>query len=159
MKRIHFVHVTFGARVVTRHPAAQPGGLERPSESAAVAHLNLRWPEGLGPKAAAFSLPGVGASPVGEQGVAMNCVRSISVAIAALAMSACLATPLAAAPAAKDVLKIYADIAEAAYTDSADTARTLKLAVDALLANPTKDNLLAATAAWTAGRLPSKHPE
>jgi hypothetical protein len=33
-------------------------------------------------------------------------VRSIAIPIAALAMSACLAAPLAAAPAAKDVLKI-----------------------------------------------------
>src|SRR5262245_5260916 len=89
----------------------------------------------------------------------MICVRSISVPIAALAMSACLAAPLAAPPAAKDVLKFYADIAEAAYTDSADTARTLKLAVDALLAKPTEDNLRAARAAWIAARIPYMQTE
>jgi putative iron-regulated protein len=86
-------------------------------------------------------------------------VRSIAIPIAALAMSACLAAPLAAAPAAKDVLKIYADIAEAGYADSADTARTLKLAVDALIAKPTEDNLRAARAAWIAARIPYMQTE
>ena len=89
----------------------------------------------------------------------MICVRSISVPIAALAMSAFLAAPLAAAPAAKDVLKIYADVAKAAYADSVDTARTLKLAVDALLAKPTEDNLRAARAAWIAARIPYMQTE
>ncbi|MGD9501619.1 MAG: imelysin family protein [Methyloceanibacter sp.] len=77
-------------------------------------------------------------------------------------MSALLAAPLAAepaAPAAKDVLKIYADIAEAAYADAADTARTLKLAVDALLATPTEGNLRAARAAWIAARIPYMQTE
>ncbi|MET0157535.1 MAG: imelysin family protein, partial [Methyloceanibacter sp.] len=74
-------------------------------------------------------------------------------------MSACLAAPLAAAPAAKDVLKIYADIAAAGYTDSVDTARTLKLAVDALIAKPTEDNLRAARAAWIAARIPYMQTE
>jgi putative iron-regulated protein len=86
-------------------------------------------------------------------------VRSIAIPIAALAMSACLAAPLAAAPAAKDVLKIYADIAAAGYADSADTARTLKLAVDALIAKPTEDNLRAARAAWIAARIPYMQTE
>src|SRR5262245_27469032 len=85
-------------------------------------------------------------------------VRSIAMPMAVLAMSACFAAPLAAAPA-KDVLKIYADIAEAGYADSTDTARTLKLAVDALIAAPTEDNSRAARAAWIAARIPNMQTE
>ena len=61
--------------------------------------------------------------------------------------------------APKEVLKTYADIAEAGYTDSTDTARTLKLAVDAFLAKPTEDNLRAARAAWIAARIPYMQTE
>jgi putative iron-regulated protein len=86
-------------------------------------------------------------------------IRSIAIPISVLALSACLAAPVAAAPAANDVVKIYADIAEAAYGDSADTARTLKLAVDALIAAPTEDNLRAARAAWIAARIPYMQTE
>jgi putative iron-regulated protein len=66
---------------------------------------------------------------------------------------------VAAAPAAKDVLKTYADIAEAGYTDSLDAARTLKLAIEAFLAAPTEDNLRAARAAWVAARIPYMQTE
>jgi putative iron-regulated protein len=83
----------------------------------------------------------------------------IIVPFAALAIGAFLAAPLAAEPAPKDVLKTYADIAEAAYGDSLDTARTLKLTVDALLAKPTEDNLRAARAAWIAARIPYMQTE
>ena len=65
----------------------------------------------------------------------------------------------AADPAPKDVLKVYADIAQAGYADSVDTARTLKLAVDAFLAKPTEDNLRAARAAWIAARIPYMQTE
>src|SRR5512147_2974208 len=79
---------------------------------------------------------------------------------AALALVVSLGTsPAAAEPAPKDVLKTYADIAEAAYSDAADTARTLKLAVDAFLAHPTEDNLRAARAAWIAARIPYMQTE
>jgi len=64
-----------------------------------------------------------------------------------------------AGPAPKDVLKIYADIAQAGYTDSLDTARTLKLAVDAMLADPTENTLRAARAAWIAARIPYMQTE
>jgi putative iron-regulated protein len=57
------------------------------------------------------------------------------------------------------VLKIYADIAQAGYTDSLDTARTLKLAVDSFLAKPTEDNLRGARAAWIAARIPYMQTE
>jgi putative iron-regulated protein len=79
-------------------------------------------------------------------------VAAATVCLALVARVA--ASPASAAdPTPKDVLKVYADIAQAAYTDSLDTARTLKLAVDAFLAKPTEDNLRAARAAWIAARI------
>jgi putative iron-regulated protein len=95
-----------------------------------------------------------------DQGVTMFRTSSIAGPIAALAISVSLATfPAAADPSPKDVLKTYSDIAEAAYSDAADTARTLKLAVDAFLAHPTDDNLRAARAAWIAARIPYMQTE
>jgi putative iron-regulated protein len=80
--------------------------------------------------------------------------------IAAFAIGLCLAiSPAAAEPTSKDVLKLYADIAQAGYMDSLDTANTLKLAVDAFLAKPTEDNLRAARAAWIAARIPYMQTE
>ena len=76
---------------------------------------------------------------------------------AALALGFCF-TP-AAAEAPKQVLKIYADIAQAGYEDARDTAHTLKLAVDALIAEPTEANLRAARAAWIAARIPYMQTE
>ena len=79
---------------------------------------------------------------------------------AAVAIGLCLAaSPAVADPASKDVLKTYADIAQAGYTDSLDTAKTLKLAVDAFLAAPTENNLRAARAAWIAARIPYMQTE
>ena len=68
-------------------------------------------------------------------------------------------SPATAEPSAKEVLKTYADIAEAGYTDAAATANTLKLAIDALAANPTNENLLGARAAWIAARPPYMQTE
>jgi putative iron-regulated protein len=68
-------------------------------------------------------------------------------------------SPANAGPTAKAVLKVYADIAQAGYTDSLDTANTLKLAVDAFLAKPTENNLRAARAAWIAARVPYMQTE
>ncbi len=80
--------------------------------------------------------------------------------LAAVAIGCCLGLcPAAADPAPKDVLRTYADMAEAGYADSADTARTLKLAVDSFLAKPTEDNLRATRAAWIAARIPYMQTE
>jgi len=68
-------------------------------------------------------------------------------------------SPANADPTAKDVLKVYADIAQADYADALDTANTLKLAIDAFLAKPTEDNLRAARAAWIAARIPYMQTE
>jgi putative iron-regulated protein len=78
--------------------------------------------------------------------------------LAALAVSMSFSQAVAA-PSAKDVLKTYADIAQAAYTDSLVTAKTMQLAIEKLLAEPTEENLIAARAAWVAARIPYMQTE
>src|SRR4026208_879139 len=86
--------------------------------------------------------------------------RPLAAAALCVAFAAGTGTsPAFADPTPKDVLKIYADIAQAAYGDSLDTARTLKLAVDSFLAMPTEDNLRGARAAWIAARIPYMQTE
>jgi len=77
---------------------------------------------------------------------------------AALALGFCF-TPAAAADSTKDVLKTYADIAQAGYEDSLETATTMKLAINAFLSEPTEPNLRAARAAWIAARIPYMQTE
>lgn len=67
-----------------------------------------------------------------------------------LVLGLCLTPAVAGTP--KEVLKTYADIAQAGYEDSLDTANTLQLAVDAFIATPTEANLRGARAAWIAAR-------
>jgi putative iron-regulated protein len=75
-----------------------------------------------------------------------------------LAASALFVTPaLAAAPS--DVLSTYGDIAQAKYADSLATAKTLKSAIDKLVAEPTEANLEAARAAWKEARDPYQQTE
>ncbi|MDJ0512253.1 MAG: imelysin family protein [Methyloceanibacter sp.] len=69
---------------------------------------------------------------------------------AVLALSICAAPALADGP--KDVLTNYADIAQAGYEDSLETAKTMQLAIDEFLETPTEPNLRAARAAWIAAR-------
>ena len=85
--------------------------------------------------------------------------QQVTIPFAVLVISAGLSLSAIAGPAPKDVLKTYADIAEAGYTDSLDTARTLRLAVDAMLADPTEASLRAARAAWIAARIPYMQTE
>jgi putative iron-regulated protein len=106
----------------------------------------------------------------------MTRIPSLARLLALIALGACLGlSPSIAAESAKDpsakdatakdalsvkdVLKTYADIAQAGYTDSLITARTLQLAVNQLLAQPTEDNLIAARAAWIAARVPYMQTE
>jgi putative iron-regulated protein len=63
------------------------------------------------------------------------------------------------APAVKDVLETYANIAEASYGDSLTEARKLQTAVDALIASPSPETLDAARAAWIAARVPYMQSE
>jgi putative iron-regulated protein len=58
----------------------------------------------------------------------------------------------AAAPETSAVVKTYADIAEAGYSDALASAKKLQTAVDALIAAPTDDNLKAARQAWIDSR-------
>jgi putative iron-regulated protein len=62
-------------------------------------------------------------------------------------------------PSVKDVLRTYTDIAAAGYADSLATAKTLQLAVNQLLANPTDQTMLSARAAWIAARIPYMQTE
>jgi putative iron-regulated protein len=57
------------------------------------------------------------------------------------------------------VVDTYADIAQAAYGDSLATARTLRQAVDALIADPSERTLFAARAAWLDARDPYQQTE
>ena len=60
---------------------------------------------------------------------------------------------------ASKVLVNYANIAHAMYEDSLITAESLKSAVNALVAKPTKTNLIRARAAWIAAREPYQQTE
>ncbi|PID42803.1 MAG: peptidase [Gammaproteobacteria bacterium] len=53
----------------------------------------------------------------------------------------------------------YGDIAEAGYSDSLITAKTLDVAIYKLLASPTQANLNAAKQAWLAARIPYQQTE
>ena len=66
---------------------------------------------------------------------------------------------MAAAPAVKDILKTYADIAEAGYQDSVTAAKALKSSVDMLVNEPSETNLMAARAAWRKARIPYMQTE
>ncbi|MEE4013033.1 imelysin family protein [Roseibium sp. FZY0029] len=75
-----------------------------------------------------------------------------------LAASALFVTPaLAAAPS--DILSTYGDIAQAKYADSLATAKSLKTAIDKLVAEPTEANLEAARTAWKKARDPYQQTE
>ncbi|WP_417711378.1 imelysin family protein [Roseibium aggregatum] len=75
-----------------------------------------------------------------------------------LAASALFVTPaLAGAPS--DILSTYGDIAQAKYADSLATAKSLKTAIDKLVAEPTEANLEAARAAWKEARDPYQQTE
>jgi putative iron-regulated protein len=92
----------------------------------------------------------------------MHMIRIASLArpIALVALGVCLGAPPAAAdPSVKDVLRTYTDIAAAGYADSLATAKTLQLAVNQLLANPTDQTMLSARAAWIAARIPYMQTE
>ena len=77
-----------------------------------------------------------------------------------LGACACVAPVLAAdAPSNEAILKTYADIALAGYSDSLTGAQDLDAAITALLANPTDDTLKAARAAYVEARIPYQKTE
>lgn len=73
----------------------------------------------------------------------------------ASAQTAIAATP----PSKQDVLSHYADIAEASYRDSLDTAKALKEAIEDLIAAPSPATLKAARDSWLAARVPYMQTE
>ena len=78
-----------------------------------------------------------------------------TLAISALAC-AIAAPALAGKP---EVVANYVAIAHASYDDSLTTARDLQPAIDALIADPSAQNLTAARAAWKAARVPYMQTE
>ncbi|ANY88079.1 MULTISPECIES: imelysin family protein [Pseudomonas] len=56
--------------------------------------------------------------------------------------------------AGKAVVKHYAEMVHAVYSDSLSTAKTLQTAIDAFLAKPNDQTLKAAKEAWAAARVP-----
>jgi len=86
-----------------------------------------------------------------------NTIRSSVLAIAA---TMCFASTSAFADTTPtDVIKHYADIAHAKYSDSLTTAKALDASIGAFLANPTQANLDKAKAAWLAARVPYQQTE
>lgn len=81
-------------------------------------------------------------------------------AAAPQAQAPAAASTTAAAPGAVDeaagkaVVKHYAEMVYAVYSDSLSTAKTLQSAVDAFLAKPNDETLKAAKQAWVAARVP-----
>lgn len=80
-------------------------------------------------------------------------------ALFAAALAVAAPAPAALAASADDVLATYADIAHAGYADSLATARDLKAAVDALVAEPSAASLAAARQAWLDARVPYQQTE
>ncbi|GHC61309.1 imelysin family protein [Neogemmobacter tilapiae] len=77
---------------------------------------------------------------------------------AALLITTLMPLPLLAATP-EGVVANYANIAEAKFQDSLTTAQALKVAVDALVANPSDETLQAARTAWLAARVPYQQTE
>jgi putative iron-regulated protein len=86
--------------------------------------------------------------------------KALVAAVTALLCSA-LVLPVAAAdaPEVSAVIKTYADIAEAGYSDALSGARNLKAAIDTLIKTPTEESLSAAREAWRAARVPYMQTE
>ncbi len=80
-------------------------------------------------------------------------MRKFMSALAGAGLAVLAANPaLAEAPAPKDVLKTYADIAQAMYSDAVTGAKALQGKVDAFLKDPTDATLKDARDAWKASR-------
>jgi len=86
-------------------------------------------------------------------------MKSLRILMSAAALTAVLAAPAFAATEPKAVIETYANVAEAIYSDSLQTAKSLQKAVDAFLAAPSEETLKAARAAWLAARVPYQQSE
>jgi putative iron-regulated protein len=80
----------------------------------------------------------------------MKTISTLALSIGTAAMGVGVA--LAQEPTTDAILKTYADIAYAGYSDALTTAKALDAATDALIANPSAETLKAAQDAWRASR-------
>lgn len=86
-------------------------------------------------------------------------LRALVAATAMTAAALSAAPSRAEAPAVKDVLTTYANIAEATYGDSLAAAKALKAAIDKLIQSPSEETLTTAREAWRAARVPYMQTE
>lgn len=86
-------------------------------------------------------------------------LRALVAATAMTAAALSAAPSRAEAPAVKDVLTTYANIAEATYGDSLAAAKALKAAIDELIKSPSEETLTTAREAWRAARVPYMQTE
>src|SRR5690606_19247008 len=86
-------------------------------------------------------------------------LRALLVAAGAAAPLAGACQAWAEAPAIKDVLTTYADIAEASYGDSLAAARSLRTSIDTLIKSPSDETLAQARDAWLKARVPYMQTE
>lgn len=84
---------------------------------------------------------------------------AVALPLAALSLGAPAFAADAAKVDVKAVVKNYADMAQAGYEDSLATAKVLKTAIDALVANPSDATLAAARKAWIDARVPYMQTE
>ncbi|WP_439604835.1 imelysin family protein, partial [Shinella sp.] len=85
-------------------------------------------------------------------------LRTAAFALAAATSGLAIGSAHAAAdPAA--IVKHYAEIAHAKFSDSLDAAKALDAAVDALIAKPSDETLKAAREAWLKSRVPYQQTE
>ena len=88
----------------------------------------------------------------------------VAICVAAAALTACSqvkneSSAATSAVTADAVVVHYADIAEAIYSDSLTTAKTLRATIATFLADPTEANLQAARTSWIAARVPYQQSE
>lgn len=85
--------------------------------------------------------------------------KSLVICFSAVALSASGGGLAFAEPKVKDVIKTYADIAEATYEDSLISAKAMKKAIDGFLKNPNETTLKAAKQSWIKAREPYQQSE
>ncbi|MBD5771819.1 imelysin family protein [Marinomonas colpomeniae] len=86
----------------------------------------------------------------------------VAICVAATMLTACQVkndSTTASSVTADAVVVHYADIAEAIYSDSLTTAKTLRATIATFLADPTEANLQAARTSWIAARVPYQQSE
>ncbi|GLQ29768.1 imelysin family protein [Litoribrevibacter albus] len=88
----------------------------------------------------------------------MNKTLLLGASIALASLTGCNSTPTKDV-SEQTVLDNYSDIAFAVYSDSLETAKALKSATDALVANPSEETLQNAKDAWKAARVPYQQSE